>query len=164
MPDTSPLRILHASIQQRCAAIAASHFWPCREGCGHCCRRLSGIPTVTLPEWQLLWTSYAQLTPTVREEIRRRLQHLAPPAPYTCPFLDLQADRCRVYESRPIACRTYGFYVDRGTGLYCREMLARAGQGEWDDVILGNAASVEASLLQWGEQKDLKQWFAYQDA
>ena len=42
-------------------------------------------------------------------------------------------------------------------------MQVRADQGEWDDVVWGNAASVDAQLKQLGEKKkDMKAWFAHQ--
>lgn len=41
-----------------------------------------------------------------------------------CPFLDAQTGNCTVYESRPLACRLFPFYVDPLTGyatLYSAE-------------------------------------------
>jgi Fe-S-cluster containining protein len=125
---------------------------------------LSGIPNWTGPEWNLIWEAYLGLSPTVREEVLVRVRSMGGTAPYVCPFLDLELDRCRIYEARPLVCRTYGFYVERDRGLYCREMQARAGQGEWADVVWGNQASVEAKLGEMGERQDVQRWFALQGA
>lgn len=164
MPNSLKLRILNTAIEKRCQETAESYDWPCSAGCNHCCRSLSDIPAVTLPEWTLILEAYLKLPDGVRGEIRARLECLGPTPPFTCPFLDLQVGRCRIYEARPVACRTYGFYRERDWGLYCGEMLARAEQGEWQDVVWGNGSSVEAALDEFGERKDLKEWYALQDA
>jgi Fe-S-cluster containining protein len=82
----------------------------------------------------------------------------------TCPFLDRMAERCLIYEVRPVACRTYGFYRDRDRGLFCREMQAQDERGDWDGVIWGNAAAVEAKLDELDERKDIDAWFASEGA
>ena len=58
--------------------------------------------------------------------------------PYICPWLDRPSGRCLVYEARPLACRTYGFYVERGRGLYCHKIEKRVETGEMDAVVWGN--------------------------
>ena len=128
MSESSLLRILHSSIQARCSAIAGSNSWPCHDGCGRCCRRLSGIPDFSRAEWKLIWESYSRLPVRVREDVLLRVRSMAAPPPYTCPFLDLASESCRIYDSRPVLCRTYGFYRDRDQGQYCHEMQVRADQ------------------------------------
>ncbi len=44
----------------------------------------------------------------------------------------------RFYAQRPVACRTYGFYVQRELGLYCGDIEARVAGGELADVVWGN--------------------------
>jgi Fe-S-cluster containining protein len=43
-----------------------------------------------------------------------------------------------VYTQRPVACRTYGFYVQRKLGLYCRDIESREAEGALVDVVWGN--------------------------
>ena len=164
MSDPSSLTILQNSIQERCDAISVNRDWPCRKGCDRCCRRLPAIPNFTFSEWRLVYGAYGRLAERVRREIRRRVALLPPVGPITCPFLDSDAALCRIYEARPVACRTYVFYRERGLGLFCREMQALDGQGEWDGVIWGNAATVEAKLDELGERKDMLEWFKFEGA
>ena len=75
--------------------------------------------------------------------------------PAVCPMLDETASACRVYEYRPVACRTYGFYVQHDLGLYCIVLILklrwwRALWQTWYGVtktpligVLSNWATVE---------------------
>jgi Fe-S-cluster containining protein len=45
--------------------------------------------------------------------------------PVICPMLNQSLGACRVYAHRPVACRTYGFYVQRDKGLSCQEIESR---------------------------------------
>ena len=69
-----------------------------------------------------------------------------------CPFLEDGA--CLVYEVRPVACRTYGFYVDRDGGQYC-ELVGALNA----DVVWGNGASVDVDLGALGARRDLVSWW-----
>jgi Fe-S-cluster containining protein len=152
------LRALIGRIHARAAAIAASAPpWPCRKGCDRCCRRLAAVPRLTTPEWELLQEGLARLAPALRAQIGARIRSLGSEPPVVCPFLDQAGGACLVYECRPVACRTYGFYVARDGGLYCREILARAGGGECEGVVWGNAAAVERTLDELGPRVDLRE-------
>jgi hypothetical protein len=61
---------------------------------------------------------------------------------------------------RPVACRTYGFYVQRDKGLYCQEIEARVAGGDWATVVWGNHDAVDRSLNALGDSRDLTEWFA----
>jgi Fe-S-cluster containining protein len=151
------LRILHGEIDARVKEIAATHgSWPCRKGCDACCRRLADIPRFTQAEWELLKQGIAGLPEEIRTQVQERVEGLAGASrPIVCPFLDLDAGSCLVYDYRPVACRTYGFYVERDHGLYCREIEALAGRGECEGVIWGNAVAVDAKLQAFGGPIDL---------
>ncbi len=164
MNSLAELTILQTSIQERCDSIAATRDWPCRTGCDRCCRRLAGVPNLTQPEWSPIFEAYGRLPELVQLQIRGRVALLPPDGPMTCPFLDRMAERCLIYEVRPVACRTYGFYRDRDRGLFCREMQAQDERGDWDGVIWGNAAAVEAKLDELDERKDIDAWFASEGA
>lgn len=141
------LRILDNEIAARCTATLEQHVdWPCRRGCDYCCRHLAAEPQLTEPE-------FARLAPLVTDAMRERAQRLAGP-PYECPLLEDGA--CGVYEARPIACRTYGFYVDRDKGLYCGQIGGRDLSG----VVWGNQVAVDRRLDELGERRPLSEWIA----
>ena len=106
-------------------------------------------------EWELLREGLDALAPDIREEVDARIADLASaeregrlPQHITCPMLDEAEGACRVYAHRPAACRTYGFYVERGIGLHC-EMItdAVAARPELEDaVVWGNGESVDYAL------------------
>jgi Fe-S-cluster containining protein len=146
---------LHREIDSRTREIAASHGdWLCRRGCDMCCRNLAELPRLTKPEWDLVEQGLAQLPDAVRQAIFARIEK----STRVCPFLDPAAGNCLIYEHRPVACRTYGFYVERDRGLYCKAIEARVETGEMANVVWGNAAAVDATLEELGEKISLSDW------
>jgi uncharacterized protein len=152
---------LHREIDSRTREIASSQAdWPCRRGCDTCCRRLAELPQLTRAEWDLLADGLARLLLHQQSEIRDRIRELNPAATrHICPFLDRQAGSCLVYDYRPVACRTYGFYVERDRGIYCRQIEQRVNAGEFADVVWGNIAGVEMRLGKLGVKIGLLEWF-----
>lgn len=79
----------------------------CRAGCSACCRHHLSVFKV---EADILREAIGRLPEDLRERIRRqsedvdRLEALGEPV--SCPLL--VDDRCAVYESRPLICRTQG--------------------------------------------------------
>ena len=67
--------------------------------------------------------------------------------PIACPMLDRSAGACRVYAHRPVACRTYGFYVQHDQELYCKDIELRMDQGDWAEVVLGNQGLSDQAML-----------------
>ncbi|ENO89555.1 YkgJ family cysteine cluster protein [Thauera linaloolentis] len=160
----SPLSRLHLDIDRRVDAIRAAHSdWPCGKGCDDCCRRLAGVPRLTAGEWALLRSGLEALDASRLREIRQRIAALgdAPAAPLTCPMLDRESGACPVYAQRPVACRTYGFYVQRDLGLYCSDIEASAARGVLADVIWGNQDAIDRALAVDGEARSLSEWFAH---
>jgi Fe-S-cluster containining protein len=158
------LEDLYRRIDERVSPITSAHaWWPCRKGCDHCCRHLAAPLPVTRLEWTYLWEGFQGLSPEVRAEVRARVEELkGTQRPYTCPLLDRESGGCRVYAHRPMACRTYGFYVSRGgTGNWCHfilELLERHGDG---DILWGNQEAMEDTLAGLsGEALSLFEWFA----
>jgi uncharacterized protein len=150
------LLAIYDGIDQRTRATAeAREWWPCRRGCDTCCHRLAEIPRLVRAEWEWLREGLGALAPDVRAEVDARIAALAAaerekrvPRHVVCPMLDEREGACIVYAHRPGACRTYGFYVERGIGLHC-DMITEAVAARPPDeeqVVWGNAESVDYAL------------------
>lgn len=159
---SDPLTELHGAIEGRVRSIRHSRpEWPCQKGCDRCCHRLAEIPRLTEAEWILLREGMAQAPAEQRRQMESNLVRLTGQTvrPVVCPLLDEVAGACRVYHYRPVACRTYGFYVQRNQGLYCNDIEQRVAAGEWHDVVWGNQDSVDRQLRGWGVIRELTDWF-----
>lgn len=153
---------LHAEIEARVQGIRASRSdWLCGKGCDGCCRRLADIPQLTAAEWALLQQGLALLAPEQLRQIRRTVADLADQTsrPVICPLLDHATGACPVYAQRPVACRSYGFYVQRELGLYCAEIESRVACETLDDVVWGNHDAIDRQLAGLGERRALTEWF-----
>ncbi|MGZ5075940.1 MAG: YkgJ family cysteine cluster protein [Methylobacter sp.] len=153
---------LHNDIDARVQAIRDNHAdWLCGLGCDGCCHRLAEVPLLTSAEWDLLKQGLAALPPDTLREIGRDIAALAGQTerPIVCPLLDRATRACRVYAHRPVACRTYGFYVQRDKGLYCKDIEARVADGAWAGVVWGNQDAVDRHLGGLGDTRDLSEWF-----
>lgn len=148
------LRVLDERVAARCASTAAEHpWWPCGSGCAHCCRSLPHLPTITRPEWERLDAAIATLPDRDAVEATILGEHAAP---VTCPLLSTEGT-CRVYEARPIACRTYGFYTERDASLHCAQVGAAIE--EHDALVTwGNGEAMNDDLRTLGETRDLRGW------
>jgi Fe-S-cluster containining protein len=153
---------LHADIETRVASIQGQYpDWPCRLGCDACCKNLAAIPELSAPEWGLLREGLAALPAGKLEELAGQINALArdPLRPIQCPLLDTSLGACRVYAHRPLACRSYGFYVERGVGLYCKAIEARVDCGDFTEVIWGNQEALDSRSRAWGRRRKLTEWF-----
>lgn len=160
--DASPLTQLHTDIDARVHSIRQGQpEWLCGKGCDNCCKRLADIPQLTAGEWALLQEGLTALPPAQLDLIATRINALghSPARPVTCPLLDPASGACPVYAQRPVACRTYGFYVDRALGLYCRDIEQQVAEGQLDQVVWGNHEAVEQRLARLGPQRPLTAWF-----
>lgn len=159
---------LHAQIEERCRKVAeARPPWPCHRGCDHCCRNLAEAPRLVGAEWQRLEQGLEGLADDVRAEVEARLEEVAAQeeGKVLCPFLDTDAGACRVYEHRPAACRTYGFYQDRDGGCYCHLVEAHVDDGEtprsvFEGIVWGSQQAIDRQLEhRWGAMIPLRQWW-----
>lgn len=154
---------LHGEIDGRVGAIRDLHAdWLCGKGCDSCCRQLASIPLLTGEEWNLLSEGLALLPTAHLAEIDARMAVLAAQqvGPFTCPFLDRASGACPVYVQRPVACRTYGFYVQRDLGLYCADIRHEVERGEREDVVWGNHDVIDRTLENLGVRRELTEWYA----
>ena len=159
----STLTQLHADIEARVQAIQEDNpEWLCRLGCDSCCQRLAEVPRLTAAEWDWLRDGLAALPSERLREIGQYIAALAEQSsrPIVCPLLDLSAGACLVYSHRPVACRTYGFYVQRDLGLYCNDIESRVAGGAWVGVVWGNQDAIDRRLCGLGGTRDLTEWFA----
>ena len=140
------LRVLDERIDARARATRGEHpWWPCGEGCDHCCRSLPHLPVITEPEWE-------RIRPVLDDAAIARIR-AASGTPLECPLLENA--RCTIYDVRPIACRTYGFYTERDAGLHCAKVTAATRDV---DVVWGNGEAVQQDLDTLGERRSLAEW------
>ena len=153
---------LCADIDERVDAVRSGRpDWPCAKGCDSCCRHLAEEPRLTAAEWALLRDALAALPAQRLAEIRLAMLALAAgPRPLVCPLLDPASGACPVYAARPVACRTYGFYVQRELGLYCHDIESRVADGALADVVWGNHDAIDRRLAALGEVHSVSEWFA----
>lgn len=147
------LHVLYTSIDARVAATHAASTapWPCTVGCDACCHKLSKIPEITDAEWDLLAAEIAR-APAYHPLFVARIAALegAEAGPVVCPFLApedgvARPGSCLVYDGRPAACRTYGYYAERGDLLGCATILAHDNDGA-AGVVWGNQLAVDREL------------------
>ena len=113
----------------------------------------------------MLKEGLAVLPPERLAEITRNMAALGgqKSRPVVCPMLDQASGACPVYAHRPVACRTYGFYVQRDKGLYCSAIEARVAGGALADVVWGNHDAIDQQLAGQGENRLLTEWFSLPD-
>ena len=156
---------LHVDIDVRVQTIRENRSdWLCGKGCDSCCRRLADVPQLTSAEWDLLREGLPDLTPERLQEIRNNMTALNAVAPHHLPMLDLATGSCPVYAQRPVACRTYGFYVQRDLGLYCNDIETRVDEGALAGVVWGNHDAIDQRLAGLGEIRALTDWFEHWDS
>lgn len=152
---------LHIDIETRVTAVRDNHpNWLCRQGCDSCCKRLAEVPQITAAEWGLLQAGLAALPAQQRHKIVQKIAALATQTarPIVCPMLDQAKGACLVYAYRPVACRSYGFYVQRDKGLYCKDIESQVADGALSEVVWGNHDVIDRRLDDLGEARELPGW------
>jgi Fe-S-cluster containining protein len=147
------LQTIDDRIQATVQGIQVAHdWWLCRRGCDGCCRRLARPPELTQLEWARVDQAVAMLTPTVRAEVEHKIDALLVQIAentvgqyVVCPYLDENSGACLIYDSRPIACRTYGFFVTRTSDLYCK-LIETEVNARGDHIVWGNAEVIDDQL------------------
>ena len=155
---------LHIDIDTRVQTIRGIRpDWPCGKGCDSCCRRLAEVPQLNEAEWILLQEGLVALPRECLRTVSRDMAVLSGQLsrPIVCPLLDQSTGACMVYAQRPVACRTYGFYVQRELGLYCQDIESRVADGDLAHVVWGNHDAIEHRLGGLGENLALTEWFQH---
>jgi uncharacterized protein len=140
--------------------------WPCARGCDHCCRSLPHLPEVTEPEWTRIADGIDALPEQVRLGVLRRVHEEegreGPRRNVVCPMLDEVEGACLVYEARPVACRTYGFYTERDASLACSIVMSAVADHEARDeaMMWGNGEAIAQDLAAFGERASIATWLA----
>lgn len=161
------------------AALSREGDLACRAGCFGCC---VGLFEISFPEAALAAAGFAKLPPDEKADILRRAERIVsttakqfPGDPATglldparteeaddryfevvadmaCPMLELPSGRCRIYEYRPVTCRTYGLAWKTGEQMVHPSCgLNFVGAGEARQLETG----VDLSLLEDGERAAL---------
>jgi uncharacterized protein len=164
-----PLQLLFDQVAARSAALTLAHpGWPCARGCGACCRSLARVPELSRAEWLLIEAALDALPNAQRSacvEQAHALQLRDQDQRCQCPLFDQSGEICRIYEARPLACRTYGYYAGRSHDAWC-DLVERHVTDARDRLVLGNLDASEAELArQGGERRSLLAWLAeYENA
>ncbi len=145
MEDSASARltVLQTEVGARIAQMQRSHGpWPCAAGCDACCRRLGALPQLTKAEFVPLWRAIEAMPDAAA--VVAAIASAEPNAQghWTCPLLDAERGQCRVYDVRPIACRTYGFYAGREGDYWCEQVTGHLGARR-DTLVAGNQAAID---------------------
>jgi uncharacterized protein len=140
------LQLLDERVESRVQAIRDSRdWWPCQRGCDYCCRHLARPPELSPLEWERVDKAVAALSPSIRTEIETHINALLRKIAedtvglhVICPYLDEISGSCLIYDARPVACRTYGFFVGRDRDLYCHIIETEVSSRGDDEIVWGN--------------------------
>ncbi len=123
-------------ILKECSVRVGKVMQSCEQNCPggiSCChfRQTGETPHVTLGEAWIVWKAW-RATGRVRVEL---------PADGSCPFLNPATSLCRIYDSRPLACRSH--FCPSAGGVVSRKLVADLLQElEEIDVRCGGNGSV----------------------
>jgi len=115
---SASLRAIYEGLAPRLTPLPATVPNPCGS-CRSCCTA-SGISTQTVPEveFQMLRERQGEArTEAFRVFSERRKDESGKFLYEVCPFYDVEASRCGIYEDRPFSCRVFGHYLMTGTRL-----------------------------------------------
>jgi uncharacterized protein len=141
-------RALTAKVDGFFARVAARHpdDLQCGSGCADCCHtRL----TVTAVEAAAIADHVAALAPAARAELAALAGRpvRSPPARVRCAALD-DDDRCRIYDARPIVCRSHGAPIRLGRDVTaCHRNFTARGPAAADPDCVIDQTTLSALVL-----------------
>lgn len=105
----------------------------------------------------MLQQGLAALPPERIQKIGLEIAALADQVSRTivCPMLNKTHGACLVYARRPVAFRTYDFYVQRDEGLYCKYIESCIADVALAEVVWGNHDMIDCHLFALGETRKL---------
>ncbi len=113
---------------------------------------------MTEEEWVLLREGIEALENTVKKSVYAAIDDMTDET-RVCPMLEQARGACRVYAHRPASCRSYGFYLLGGDGLWCEKIEALHDQEMPPGLIYGHQIALERSLERaFGPKRTLTQW------
>jgi uncharacterized protein len=130
--------------------------WPCGEGCDVCCRSLPELPHVSKDEWARIAIALDALPHASKLAVDTAFAAPLAGPKVVCPLLDETSGRCRVYDARPVRCRSYGFYADRDAVLGCSAIAETASQDP--EIVWGNHTALERELAELGPTRSIAEW------
>jgi len=129
--------------------------WPCNKGCDYCCNNIEHMPYLTIEEIEMLNEGIKLLDKHVIENIKVKIKNLNEHfTHFKCPFISSEG-HCLVYDHRPIACRTYGFYIsniNKSKGLFCYKIQELESSNKLNHIIWGNYNVISTQLESMGKQ------------
>lgn len=118
---------------------------------------------ISEPEWARLSRALSELSPEERDTVLTRAEDAPESGPLVCPMLDRERGACMVYDARPVACRSYGFYTERDAALCCSKVLDAVAMFEQEGtppVVWGNGEALADDLRALGPARSLRDWLA----
>lgn len=148
------LQSLDAQIESKVQAIRADRdWWLCQRGCDSCCRHLAHPPELSPAEWERVDTAVASLPAPIQAVVEQKIEDLLRQiaaqslgSVVACPYLNEQEGACWIYDSRPIVCRTYGFFVGRGHDQYCEQIETEVNNRSDEAIVWGNAEAIRRDV------------------
>lgn len=145
-----PLHSLDEQIESRVQAIRSErNWWPCQRGCDACCRHLARPLELSSAEWERVDAAVAKLPASTQVLVEQKIAALLRQvveqtlgSAVVCPYLDEEARACLIYDSRPIACRTYGFFIARDHNQYCEQIETEVQTRRDEQIVWGNAEAL----------------------
>ncbi len=113
---------------------------------------------MTAGEWALLREGIEGLEDAVKKSVYTSIEEMTDET-RVCPMLDRARGACRVYAQRPASCRSYGFYLLGGDGLWCEKIEALHQDRMPPGLIYGHQIALERALERaFGPKRGLSQW------
>ena len=116
-------------------------------------------PELSPAEWTRVDAAVASLPTPIQAVVAQKIeallrqgveQTLSTAVVY--PYLDEQEGACRIYDARPIACRTYGFFVARDHDQYCGQIETAVNERGDAAIVWGHAEAIRHDVARLSGQ------------
>ena len=152
--ERQSLQDLDVQIEARVQAIRMDRdWWLCKRGCDHCCRHLAQPLELSPAEWERVDGAVSSLPAPIKAAVDQKIESLLQQigeqtisSAVVCPYLDEVEGACRIYDDRPIACRTYGFFIARDHDQYCDQIETQVRDRGDAAIVWGNAEAIRHDI------------------